>query len=173
MMSSDKRKKWFIAALIVLILRFGIGPSMLGMQLMIGGSTFDGNCGNSQFQMPNTDLLSWGVSGGEADAFEQACVEHDQCYNTLGQRKYPCDRIFLRDMEAGCRDTFQAFDVPGWLTHIGALGCTLQAETYFLGVSVLPLVHYVYCIEQYYTRAGTREINPDPADVIRECRVDR
>lgn len=172
-MVSSKRKKWIAAILIVLILRLGIGPLMLGVQLAVGHSTFGGNCGNSQFRMPNTDLLSWWLIDRDADVFEQACVVHDQCYNTLGMRKQTCDRVFLHDMKDGCRSTFQALDSPGWITDLGARGCTFQAETYFLGVSVLPLVHYVYCIEQYYARAGTRDISPDPVDVIRECKASR
>ena len=172
-MLSSKRKKWIVAILVVLLLRFGIGSLMVGVQLVLGGSTLGGNCGNSQFQMPNTDLLSWWLTGREATAFEQACVDHDQCYNTLGVRKLTCDRVFFRDMKDGCRDTFQALGRPGWGTGLGTRGCSFQAETYFLAVSTMPQVHYVYCFEQYSARAGTRDISPNPVDVIRECKSER
>ncbi len=169
-MFSSKRKQWIAAVLVVLILRFGIGPLMLGIQFVMGHSTFWGNCGNSQFRMPNTDLLSWWLINRNVGAFQQACVVHDHCYNTLGVDKATCDRVFLDDMKAGCRETFQALNWPGWVAGLGARGCSFQAETYFLGVLTMPPVHYAYCIEQYFARAGTRDISPDPADVIRECK---
>lgn len=38
--------------------------------------------------------------------FRTACDHHDACYATQGKTKDTCDRAFLGDMQAACRDTF-------------------------------------------------------------------
>jgi hypothetical protein len=161
--------KWIIAAVMVLMLRAGVGPALLGVQLVTGAFAPGGNCGNSALTLPNTDPISWWLSDGTATAFEDACSDHDRCYNTLGQRKGVCDRAFIQDMRSGCRETYSALDAPGWLTYAGHLGCRLQAETYFIGVWAALPIQLTYCYEQYYARTGSRDDIPDPITAIKEC----
>lgn len=166
-------KRWIVGVLIaciVLLPRCGVGPVLVGVQIVTGAHAPGGNCGNEYVRLPNTDLISWGLSDGTAAAFEEACVTHDQCYNTLGQSKGACDRAFLLDMQAGCQEAYRTLDSSAWMAYTGRLGCGLQAETYFIGVWAVPLIHLAYCYEQYYAKTGSRDSFPDPITVIVECR---
>lgn len=168
----SKRRKWLIAVLAAFVLRAWIGPVLIAAQMIAGAFEPGGHCGNSQFPVPNTDPISWRLSGGKTAAFEEACAAHDRCYNKLGQSKSTCDWTFWRDMRAGCQETYKELNAPWLPAQIGRFGCGLQAETYYVAVAE-PLLILVYCNEQYLARAGSREHLPDPLTALRECGLAR
>ncbi len=164
-----KYRKWIVAILVVLVLRGGIGPALIAAQMITGAFEPGGECGNARFPVPNTDPISWELSGGATVTFEEACVAHDQCYGTLGQSKSMCDWTFWRDMRSGCQKTYATLDAAWLPEQIGQLSCGLQAETYFIAVAE-PLLTLTYCNEQYYARVGSSDHTPDPLTALRECR---
>lgn len=165
----SKNWKWAVLILAALVLRCGIGLTMTGTQMVIGAFEPGGSCGNKLFPVPNTDLISWGLSVGKTVTFENACAAHDECYGTLGQRKRTCDWVFWQDMRAGCQKTYDRLENAPWLpAQIGRLGCGLQAETYFVAVAT-PLLTLTYCNEQYYTRVGSKDVTPDLFTALKEC----
>ncbi|MBN1427998.1 MAG: hypothetical protein JXB07_06405 [Anaerolineae bacterium] len=164
-----KDRRWIMVALAILVLRFWIGPVLIGTQMATGAFEPGGNCGNTLFRVPNTDLISWQLGGGTTTTFERACVAHDKCYGMIGQRKRTCDWAFWQDMRAGCQETYQTIDVSWPLLQVGQLGCRLQAETYFIAVAE-PLLILAYCNEQYDARAGSSQTRPDLLTVLKECR---
>ncbi len=159
-------------ALGVLLLRLGAGPVILGTQLLIGGVAPDSECGNAALRFPNTDLLSWWISHRTAAAFDDACLTHDRCYNTLGRSKAACDRALLAELRAGCQQVYRTLDSSPLLAWIGEGACRLEAETYWVGVS-LPPVQIAYCTEQHYARVGSRDRRPDLPSLLRECQSGR
>ena len=164
----SKCRNWIVAILVVLVLRASIGPALIAEQMITGAFEPGGNCGNAQFPVPNTDPISWGLSGGKTATFEEACSAHDHCYNTLGRSKSTCDWTFWRDMRDGCEATYTVLSAPWLPSQLGRLSCGLQAETYYVAVAG-PLLTLVYCNEQYLARAGSREYIPDPITSLREC----
>lgn len=168
-----KYRKWIAAVLLaVIVLRCGIASGMVGAQIITGAFAPGGSCGNDRFPVPNTDLISWRLSGGTTETFEGACATHDQCYGTLGKSKSICDWMFWQDMRTGCQETYKALDAPWLPSQIWLFGCELQAETYFIAVAE-PLLILTYCHEQYYTRAGSRERTPDLFTALDSCGQER
>jgi hypothetical protein len=152
--------KGALAGVAALALISWAGPLLVAVQVATRAYTPGGNCGNDTIELPNTDAVSWRLSGGTAAAYEAACVTHDHCYNTLGMTKQACDLILFQDMLAGCRATYGALDMSGGRATAGRLECGLQAATYLTAIWLLPPVGGVYCYEQYYARTGSRAM-PD------------
>jgi hypothetical protein len=152
--------KSLLAGVAALALASWAGPLLVAAQAATRAYTPGGNCGNDVIELPNTDAVSWRLSGGTAAAYEAACVTHDHCYNTLGMTKQACDLILFQDMLAGCRSTYDALGVRGGVAAAGRMECGLQAATYLAAIGLLPPVEGVYCYEQYYARTGSRTM-PD------------
>jgi hypothetical protein len=161
-------RRWIVVVVVLVLLSFWSGPALIGIQVATGSYEPGGNCGNNVIEVPNTDLISWRLSGGTSTSFEEACAVHDTCYGTLGQSKHACDWAFWQDMRAGCRESYQTLDAPWLAAQIGQLGCSLQAGTYYAIVS-RPLTIMAYCNEQYYTRIGSRAHTPDPLTALMTC----
>ena len=69
---------------------------------------------------------------------KSACMEHDICYSMPGTKRKDCDRMFLSNLEAACKQYFykhnQGRNGVNFLNHSGYATCIATARTGHTGV---------------------------------------
>lgn len=65
---------------------------------------WSGGCGDTKWALivPDSDPLTGLLSGGVIDNFDQACENHDACYEDYDKTKEECDNAFYQDLLDSC-----------------------------------------------------------------------